>query len=129
MVEIQYNVLFLWAFGVELDVENERKRVSRMWENVYFSIKKPKSFQSTLKGPGPWLQIAHFAHITLLYYVCNFCPQKLGPLGKILDLHLTHTQRSAHKKAFNEFLKNKEFCLQTDFRNVYKWSIQWIFKK
>ena len=43
MIEVQCNVLFLSTFGVEIDVKNERKRVSRMWENAYLSIKNPKA--------------------------------------------------------------------------------------
>ena len=45
-----------------------------MCENVYFSIKNPKA------GPGPRPQIACFAHMNLLRYVCNFQSQKLGPI-------------------------------------------------
>ena len=47
-----------------------------------------------LPGPlsrGPWPQIAHFAHVTLLCYIGNFRPQKLGPHDKILDPQLTFT--------------------------------------
>ena len=40
---MQCNTLFLLAFGVELDVKNERKRVSIMWGNAYLRIKKPKA--------------------------------------------------------------------------------------
>ena len=43
MIEVQCNVLFLSTFGVEKDVKNWRKRVSRMWENAYLSIKNPKA--------------------------------------------------------------------------------------
>ena len=42
-------MLFLPVFGVELAVKIERKRVSRMWENVCLSIKNPKA-SSALKG-------------------------------------------------------------------------------
>ena len=30
-------------------------------------------------GPGPWLEMAHSTHVTLLHYVSNFWPQKLDP--------------------------------------------------
>ena len=43
MIEVKSNVLFLSTFGVKIDVKNERKRVSRMCENVYLSIKNPKA--------------------------------------------------------------------------------------
>ena len=38
LIEVQCNLLFLSAFGIEVDVNSERKRVSRMGENSYFSI-------------------------------------------------------------------------------------------
>ena len=37
------NALFLSTFGVKIDVKNERKRVSRMCEIAYMSIKNPKA--------------------------------------------------------------------------------------
>ena len=42
---LKYNLMFyfLSAFGVEAAVKNERKRVTRMWENAYLSIKNPKA--------------------------------------------------------------------------------------
>ena len=43
MIEVNSNVLFLSTFGVKIDVKNERKRVSRMCENAYLSIKNPKA--------------------------------------------------------------------------------------
>ena len=64
-----------------------RERVSRMWENAYLSIRKPKSFQ----GPGPRPQIACFAHATPLRYVGNFRVFSIfwgPPLDQILDPHL-----------------------------------------
>ena len=39
-------------------------------------------------GPGPWLQIAHFARVTPIRYVGNFWPENLGPPDQILDPHL-----------------------------------------
>ena len=50
------NALFLSTFGVKIDVKNERKRVFRMCENAYLSIKNPKGSRAL-----------------------NFWPQKLGP--------------------------------------------------
>ena len=43
LIEVQSNVLFLSTFGVEVDVKNWRKRISRMWENAFLSIKIPKA--------------------------------------------------------------------------------------
>ena len=67
-------------FDVEVDIINESKRVSRMWENAYLSIKTQK-----LPGPlsGPWTLAADtacFAHMTLLHYISKFWPQKAAPL-------------------------------------------------
>ena len=42
-IEVKSNALFLSTFGVKIDVKNKRKRVSRMCENAYLSIKNPKA--------------------------------------------------------------------------------------
>ena len=33
----------VFPFGVEVNVKNERKRISKMWENTYLSIKNQKA--------------------------------------------------------------------------------------
>ena len=89
MIEVNSNALFLSTFGVKIDVKNERKRVSRMCENAYLSIKNPKASRALKRALGPRPQIACFARATLLRYVGNFRPQKLAPpLDQILDPHL-----------------------------------------
>ena len=47
------NVLFLSASGVEVDIKNERKRLSRMWENAYWSIKNPKASTALKQALDP----------------------------------------------------------------------------
>ena len=47
--QIYYNILILQIFDVELDVKNEWKGVSKMWENAYMSIENPKAFR---QNPG-----------------------------------------------------------------------------
>ena len=42
LIEVQSNVVFLSAFGIEVDAKNKRKRVFRMWKNAYLSIKTQK---------------------------------------------------------------------------------------
>ena len=42
-IEVKSNALFLSTFGVKIDVLNKRKRVFRMRENAYLSIKNPKA--------------------------------------------------------------------------------------
>ena len=42
-IEVKSNALFWSTFGVKKDVLNKRKRVSRMCENAYLSIKNPKA--------------------------------------------------------------------------------------
>ena len=79
MIEVNSNVLFLSTFGVKIDVKNERKRVSRMWENAYLSIKNPKASRALKRALDPGPQIARFACATPLHYIGNFRPQKLGP--------------------------------------------------
>ena len=51
--QIQYNILFLPIFDVELHVRNERKRVSKMWDNAYLNIdnlKASRVIKLTLSG-------------------------------------------------------------------------------
>ena len=84
MIEVNSNALFLSTFGVKIDVKNERKRVSRMCENAYLSIKNPKASRAHKRALDPSRRL-----LTLLRYISNFQPQKLGPpLDQILDPHL-----------------------------------------
>ena len=53
MIEVNSNALFLSTFGVKIDVKNERKRVSRMCENAYLSIKNPKASRACLRVLDP----------------------------------------------------------------------------
>ena len=90
MIEVKSNALFLSTFSIKIDVKNERKRVSRMCENAYLSIKNPKASRA---------QIARFACATPLCYAGNFWPQKLGPpLDQILDLHLLLDKVMSHNQ-------------------------------
>ena len=52
----------VFPFGAEVDIKNERKSVSKMWENAYLSIKTQK-----LPRPlsGPWTSAADSSQITL----------------------------------------------------------------
>ena len=81
LIEVQYNVLFSSAFGVELDVKNERKRVSRNWENAYLSIKNPKASRAQVDS------LLYLCHSTLLHTQLSASEAALS-LGKILDPHL-----------------------------------------
>ena len=77
--------------GVKEEVRNERKRVSRMWENAYLSIKNPKASRALKQGgTGPWPQITCFAYVTPLCYVGNFWPQKLGHCQGVDDTFRTY---------------------------------------
>ena len=53
MIEVNSNALFLSTFGVKIDVKNERKRVSRMCENAYLSIKNPKASRALKRALEP----------------------------------------------------------------------------
>ena len=53
MIEVNSNALFLSTFGVKIDVKNERKRVSRMCENAYLSIKNPKASRALKRALDP----------------------------------------------------------------------------
>ena len=52
-IEVKSNALFLSTFGVKIDVLNKRKRVSRMCENAYLSIKNPKASRARLRALDP----------------------------------------------------------------------------
>ena len=88
MIEVNSNALFLSTFGVKIDVKNERKRVSRMCENAYLSIKNPKASRA-LKwalDPSPRL----LASLTPLCFTTSatFSLRSWAPLDQILDPHL-----------------------------------------
>ena len=73
MIEILC-IKFLSTFAIELDVKNERKRASRMCENVNLIIQNQKVSKAHFR-----LQIAFFTCVTPLCYIDNFQPQTLGP--------------------------------------------------
>ena len=52
-IEVKSNALFLSTFGVKIDVLNKRKRVSRMCENAYLSIKNPKASRALKRALDP----------------------------------------------------------------------------
>ena len=83
-IEVKSNALFLSTFGVKIDVLNKRKRVSRMCEIAYLSIKNPKASRALKRALDPGRRM-----LASLRYVGSFRPQKLGPpLDQILDPHL-----------------------------------------
>ena len=61
---------------VEVGVRNDSKRVSRMRENAYLSIKNPNASRALKQGPRPCLQMAHFGGTTTL---ASFGLKKLPP--------------------------------------------------
>ena len=81
MIEVQSNVLFLSAFGVEIDVKNERNRVSRMWQNTYIWTLK---IQKLLAADGAF----HSHDSTLLCHQLS-ASESGAPFDQILDPHLT----------------------------------------
>ena len=66
MIEVNSNVLFLSTFGVKIDVKNERKRVSRMCENAYLSIKNPKASRALKWALDPSCRLLASLHPQLL---------------------------------------------------------------
>ena len=52
-IEVKSNALFLSTFGVKIDDKNKRKRVSRMCENAYLSIKNPKASRALKQALDP----------------------------------------------------------------------------
>ena len=79
LIEVQCNVLFLSAFGIELDSKMREKESLEYGRMHIFWALKPKSFQDPWMGPGPQPNIAHFTHMTLLRYIGKFQPRKLPP--------------------------------------------------
>ena len=81
--------LFLSTFGVKIDVKNKRKRVSRMCENAYLSIKNPKASRA-LKQPLDTgrRMLASLARLRFAMSA-TFRLRSWGPpLDQILDPHL-----------------------------------------
>ena len=65
MIEVNSNVLFLLTFGVKIDVKNERKRVSRMCENAYLSIKNPTASRALKLALDPGRRLLTSLHLQL----------------------------------------------------------------
>ena len=82
MIEVNSNALFLSTFGVKIDVKNERKRVSRMCENSYLSIKNLKA-SWTLAADC----LLHSCDSTSLHQQLS-ASEAGPPLDQILDPHL-----------------------------------------
>ena len=80
---------FYQHFGVKIDVKNERKRVSRMCENAYLSIKNPKASRALRRALDPGRRL-----LALLARLCFAMSATFGlrswgpPLDQILDPHL-----------------------------------------
>ena len=89
MIEVKSNALFLSTFGVKIDVKNERKRVSRMCENAYLSIKNPKASKALKRALDPSCRL--LASLMQLYFTTSatFGLKSWAPLlDQILDPHL-----------------------------------------
>ena len=88
-IEVKSNALFLSTFGVKIDVKNKRKRVSRMCENAYLSIKNPKASRALKRALDPGCRM-----LTSLARLCFATSATFGlrswgpPLDQILDPHL-----------------------------------------
>ena len=80
MIEVNSNALFLSTFGVKIDVKNERKRVSRMCEIAYLSIKNPKASRALKRALDPSRRL--LASLTRLYFTLSatFGLRRWGPL-------------------------------------------------
>ena len=79
MIEVNSNALFLSTFGVKIDVKNERKRVSRMCENAYLSIKNPKASRALKRALDPGHRL--LASLARLHFAtsANFSLRSWGP--------------------------------------------------
>ena len=91
MIEVNSNALFLSTFGVKIDVKNERKRVSRMCENAYLSIKNPKASRALNRALDP-------GHRLLASLCQQLSASEAGPppLDQILDPHLISVPCKCH---------------------------------
>ena len=88
-IEVKSNALFLSTFGVKIDVLNKRKRVSRMCENAYLSIKNPKASRALMRALDPGRRM--LASLAWLRFATSatFGLRSWGPpLDQILDPHL-----------------------------------------
>ena len=88
-IEVKSNALFLSTFGVKIDVKNKGKRVSRMCENAYLSIKNPKASRALKRALDPGRKM--LASLARLRFATSatFGLRSWGPpLDQILDPHL-----------------------------------------
>ena len=67
-IEVKSNALFWSTFGVKIDVLNKRKRVSRMCENAYLSIKNPKASRARLRALDPGRRMLMLASLARLHF-------------------------------------------------------------
>ena len=90
MIEVNSNVLFLSTFGVKIDVKNERKRVSRMCENAYLSIKNPKASRALKWALDPHRRLLTSLAGLRFATSATFGLRSWAPsLDQILDPHLS----------------------------------------
>ena len=81
-------LLFLSTFGVKIDVKNKRKRVSRMCENAYLSIKNPKASRALKRALDPSHKMLT-SLARLRFATSELSASEAGaPLDQILDPHL-----------------------------------------
>ena len=88
--------MYLEVLGVKLGVRNERKGVSRMWENVYLSIKNPKASRALKQAPDPGRICACFTHATSLHDV-GILLRKQSLLPPLPGLDLLLYRHASHK--------------------------------
>ena len=114
MIEVKFNAEFLSTFGVKIDIKNERKRVSRMCENAYLSIKNPKDSRALKQALEPGCRLLtslarlHFAMLAT-FGLRSWAPPP--PLDQILDPHLCMDSFYCHinKRSEKYFLWGKGF--------------------
>ena len=90
MIEANSNALFLSTFGVKIDVKNERKRVSRMCENAYLSIKNPKASRALKQALDPGHRLLTSLARLRFATSATFSLRSWAPPDQILDPHLMY---------------------------------------
>ena len=109
-------------FGVEINVRNDRKRVSRMWENAYLSTENPRASRALKRALDPgciwlalltWLGFATLAIFSLgrnshFQKIWSFCHGNMHILPcAYINYKLKNFKKRSQEKWENAYLTLK----------------------
>ena len=125
-IEVKSNALFLSTFGVKIDVLNKRKRVSRMCENAYLSIKNPKASRAPRRRMHASLARLRFA-TSATFGLRSWGPPPWPNPGSAPGLTCTWIfYRWCSSGKFNDNSQQKQFIAHSHLENPFWFSFSKI---